>query len=185
MFALFVSPSQKVPRDAHTLDLVFADAPGAGGFRDDNGGLDYHIPVTGGAGPAPTLKVVHIAVEMAPIAKVGPLANQARARARVRARSKGLICQTALIIPLLVRRRGEGNALGLPGAPLPLRDKLPPGRCPGGPEPAPLTRPRCRPNPEPAIPLSLAGRRDGRRGDRSGQGGAGGGPQRRGGGAKV
>lgn len=63
----------QVPEDAHTLDLVFQDAPGGGGqgFVDDNGGLDYHIPVEGGKGQAPALKVVHVAVEMAPIAKVG------------------------------------------------------------------------------------------------------------------
>ena len=64
---------QKVPEDAHTLDLVFHDGPTPGqGFVDDNGGLDYHIPVAGGVGPAPALKVVHIAVEMAPIAKARP-----------------------------------------------------------------------------------------------------------------
>jgi hypothetical protein len=65
------APPPQVPEDAHTLDLVFQDSPGGQGFRDDNGGLDYHIPVTGGRGAAPNLKVVHVAVEMAPIAKVG------------------------------------------------------------------------------------------------------------------
>jgi starch synthase len=53
---------------------VFQDAPGGQGFADDNGGLDYHIPVIGGRGQAPVLKVVHVAVEMAPIAKVGACA---------------------------------------------------------------------------------------------------------------
>jgi starch synthase len=45
------------------------------------GGLDYHIPVAGGRGTAPTLKVVHIAVEMAPIAKVGGMGWRAGRRA--------------------------------------------------------------------------------------------------------
>ena len=66
----FVKATLDVPADAHTLDLVFTDSAGAGGFADDNGGLDYHVPVEGAAGAAPALKVVHVAVEMAPIAKV-------------------------------------------------------------------------------------------------------------------
>ena len=40
------------------------------GFYDNNKGLDYHIPVQGGRGVMPTLRVVHVAAEMAPIAKV-------------------------------------------------------------------------------------------------------------------
>ena len=77
---------------------------GAGGFRDDNGGLDYHIPVDFGdhveiqysddegtvddlavrkswefqigsgkaqeSVPKATLNIIHVSVEMAPIAKV-------------------------------------------------------------------------------------------------------------------
>ncbi len=45
---------------------------GGEGTYDNRGGLDYHIPVEGGVGarPAP-LHIVHVAVEMAPIAKVG------------------------------------------------------------------------------------------------------------------
>lgn len=42
-----------------------------GGFYDNNKGLDYHVPVKGGSGTVPTLRVVHVAAEMAPIAKVG------------------------------------------------------------------------------------------------------------------
>lgn len=41
-----------------------------GGFYDNNKGLDYHVPVKGGAGAMPQLRVVHVAAEMAPIAKV-------------------------------------------------------------------------------------------------------------------
>jgi hypothetical protein len=40
------------------LDVVFADGPGAqAGFYDNNGGLDYHIPIEGGTGTMPGLKV--------------------------------------------------------------------------------------------------------------------------------
>lgn len=74
----------QVPADAWTVDVVFSDSPagagGGSGFYDNNGGLDYHIPVaaaagdSGGAGGGAVtrkgLHVVHIAVEMAPIAKV-------------------------------------------------------------------------------------------------------------------
>eukprot|EP00775_Hariotina_reticulata_P005611 gene5611-5849_t len=73
----------EVPEDAHMLDVVFADGPGAqAGFFDNNGGLDYHIPIEGGTGTMPGLKVVHIAVEMAPIAKVGGMGDVVTALAR-------------------------------------------------------------------------------------------------------
>lgn len=47
----------QVPADAHVLDVVFADSESASGFFDNNGGLDYHIPVEGGRGVMPGLKV--------------------------------------------------------------------------------------------------------------------------------
>jgi hypothetical protein len=60
-----------VPRDAHVLDVVLSDVEGGEGTYDNRGGLDYHIPIEGGVGAKPhPLHVVHIAVEMAPIAKV-------------------------------------------------------------------------------------------------------------------
>lgn len=69
------SPKQAtfmVPRDAHMLDVVLSDVPGGEGTYDNRGGLDYHLPIEGGVGARPQpLHVVHIAVEMAPIAKVG------------------------------------------------------------------------------------------------------------------
>jgi hypothetical protein len=46
-----------VPKDAHVLDVVFSDSDSGGGFFDSNGGLDYHIPVEGGSGKVPALKV--------------------------------------------------------------------------------------------------------------------------------
>jgi hypothetical protein len=44
------------------LDVRFSDsaesnAPGSGGFVDDNGGLDYHINISGATGVMATIKV--------------------------------------------------------------------------------------------------------------------------------
>jgi hypothetical protein len=39
------------------LDVVFSDSVEDGGFYDNNGGLDYHIPIEGGKGTMPGLKV--------------------------------------------------------------------------------------------------------------------------------
>ncbi len=61
-----------VPRDAYCLDFVLSDVESGDGTYDNNGGLDYRLPVEGTVEGvrAPPLHVVHIAVEMAPIAKV-------------------------------------------------------------------------------------------------------------------
>lgn len=56
------------------------------GFYDNNKGLDYHVPIKGGTGSIPTLRVVHVAAEMAPIAKVGWLGGLLRVPAGGRAR---------------------------------------------------------------------------------------------------
>ena len=63
----------QVPKDAWELDLVFSDSGlgGSGHFYDNNGGFDYHVPLRGSLHPQPRLSIVHVAVEMAPIAKVG------------------------------------------------------------------------------------------------------------------
>lgn len=39
----------QVPREAWGMDLCFADSESmaASGFVDDNGGLDYHVPIEG------------------------------------------------------------------------------------------------------------------------------------------
>lgn len=56
------------------MDMVFSDTGDLqGGFYDSNGGLDYHVPVSGGVGSAVRLSVVHVTVEMAPVAKVSSL----------------------------------------------------------------------------------------------------------------
>ena len=52
------------------MDFVFSDSPDGGAFYDNNNGMDYHTEVANSTiTPAP-LSVCHIAVEMAPIAKV-------------------------------------------------------------------------------------------------------------------
>lgn len=51
------------------IDFVFSERED-GGIFDNKSGLDYHLPVVGGISKEPPLHIVHIAVEMAPIAKV-------------------------------------------------------------------------------------------------------------------
>ncbi|PRW39290.1 Soluble starch synthase chloroplastic amyloplastic isoform A [Chlorella sorokiniana] len=73
----------QVPPDAHVLDIAFLDSRDKhGGFYDDNKGMDYHVPVVGGTGTVPTLRVVHVAAEMAPIAKEGGLGDVVTALGR-------------------------------------------------------------------------------------------------------
>lgn len=69
-----VSATVKVPLDAYVMDFVFSERED-GGIFDNNKGMDYHIPVSGAASREPPLHVVHISVEMAPIAKVGGLGD--------------------------------------------------------------------------------------------------------------
>ena len=64
----FVS-AVKVPKDAYMMDFVFSEWEDGGTF-DNKNGMDYHIPVDGQLVKEPPLHIVHIAVEMAPIAKV-------------------------------------------------------------------------------------------------------------------
>lgn len=69
-----VKTSAKVPLDAYMMDFVFSEKEDGGVF-DNRYGLDYHLPVVGGIAKEPPLHIVHIAVEMAPIAKVGGLGD--------------------------------------------------------------------------------------------------------------
>ena len=67
-----IQTTPQVPADASVLDLTFQDTPDShGGFHDDNKGLDYHVDLAGATAPLRPLRVVHVASEMAPIAKVG------------------------------------------------------------------------------------------------------------------
>lgn len=59
----------KVPLDAYTMDFIFSEREDGGVF-DNKNGMDYHVPVFGGIAKEPPLHIVHISVEMAPIAKV-------------------------------------------------------------------------------------------------------------------
>ncbi|XP_042388573.1 starch synthase 3, chloroplastic/amyloplastic-like isoform X1 [Zingiber officinale] len=64
----------KVPIDAYMMDFVFSERED-GGLYDNRNQMDYHIPVTGSIAKEPPMHIVHIAVEMAPIAKVGGLGD--------------------------------------------------------------------------------------------------------------
>ncbi|XP_059624216.1 starch synthase 3, chloroplastic/amyloplastic [Cornus florida] len=64
----------KVPLDAYMMDFVFSERED-GGIFDNKNGMDYHIPVFGGVMKEPPMHIVHISVEMAPIAKVGGLGD--------------------------------------------------------------------------------------------------------------
>ncbi|PPR82784.1 hypothetical protein GOBAR_AA37934 [Gossypium barbadense] len=69
-----VKATVKIPLDAYMMDFVFSERED-GGMFDNKGGMDYHIPVFGGIVKEPPMHIVHIAVEMAPIAKVGGLGD--------------------------------------------------------------------------------------------------------------
>jgi starch synthase len=65
------------------IDLVFCDSQDiSSALHDNNYGRDYHIPIVGAVGRLPPLKVVHISVEMAPIAKVGGMGDVVTALGR-------------------------------------------------------------------------------------------------------
>ncbi|TVU14860.1 hypothetical protein EJB05_38356 [Eragrostis curvula] len=66
--------SVKVPLDAYMMDFVFSESE-EGGIYDNRNGMDYHIPVSDSVAKEPPMHIVHIAVEMAPIAKVGGLGD--------------------------------------------------------------------------------------------------------------
>ncbi|KAG1673855.1 hypothetical protein FOA52_012880 [Chlamydomonas sp. UWO 241] len=85
-----------VPRDAFKMDFVFSDVAEGEGTYDTRGGFDYHLPVSGSAVREPSLYIAHIAVEMAPIAKVGGLADVVTALGRA---VKDLGHQVEVILP--------------------------------------------------------------------------------------
>uniref|UniRef100_A0A0D9W9R4 starch synthase n=1 Tax=Leersia perrieri TaxID=77586 RepID=A0A0D9W9R4_9ORYZ len=64
----------RVPLDAYMMDFVFSESE-EGGIYDNRNGMDYHIPVSDSVAKEPPMHIVHIAVEMAPIAKVGGLGD--------------------------------------------------------------------------------------------------------------
>jgi starch synthase len=76
------SATVTVPKDAYSLDFIFSDVAEGEGRYDNRGGLDYHMPVEGSVVGEPPLYVVHVAAEMAPIAKVGGLGDVVTALGR-------------------------------------------------------------------------------------------------------
>jgi len=72
----------RIPKDAYKMDFVFADVMGGDGTYDNRGGFDYHLPVEGSPIGERSLYVVHVSVEMAPIAKVGGLGDVVTALGR-------------------------------------------------------------------------------------------------------
>uniref|UniRef100_A0A0C9RME5 starch synthase n=1 Tax=Wollemia nobilis TaxID=56998 RepID=A0A0C9RME5_9CONI len=71
-----VKATVKVPLDTYMMDFVFSERGDEhGGLYDNRNGIDYHVPVVGGILREPPMHIVHIAVEMAPIAKVGGLGD--------------------------------------------------------------------------------------------------------------
>jgi starch synthase len=93
---VYMKTTINVPKDAYSLDFVFSDAEEAGQGRYDNhGGLDYHVPVSNAVVSEPPLYVAHIAVEMAPICKVGGLGDVVTALGRAVA-SEGNVVEVIL-----------------------------------------------------------------------------------------
>ncbi|PWZ25342.1 Soluble starch synthase 3, chloroplastic/amyloplastic [Zea mays] len=62
-----VLPPQKMVQSENGSHLKATEE---GGTYDNRNGLDYHIPVFGSIAKEPPMHIVHIAVEMAPIAKL-------------------------------------------------------------------------------------------------------------------
>ncbi|GJN01710.1 hypothetical protein PR202_ga18993 [Eleusine coracana subsp. coracana] len=54
---------------------IYGQQSEEGGIYDNRNGMDYHIPVSDSVAKEPPMHIVHIAVEMAPIAKVGGLGD--------------------------------------------------------------------------------------------------------------
>ena len=75
------SATVSVPADAYMMDFVFRTGLEPEAQVDNHHGLDYHVPVEGDV-KSPPLHICHIAVEMAPIAKVGGLGDVVTALAR-------------------------------------------------------------------------------------------------------
>lgn len=95
----------RVPDDALVADFVFLDSDNEqSGFYDNNNGLDYHVPVFGAQGTLPPLRIAHVSVEMAPIAKVGGMGDVVTALGRA-VQEYGHEVEVSLIAQLLTNTR--------------------------------------------------------------------------------
>lgn len=74
--SLSVVSAVMVPLDAYVMDFVFSESE-EGGVFDNKNDMDYHIPVFGGVLKESPMHIVHITVEMAPIAKASQQINYA------------------------------------------------------------------------------------------------------------
>jgi starch synthase len=92
----------KVPLDAYMMDFVFSEKED-GGIFDNKYGMDYHIPVFGGIVKEPPMHIVHISVEMAPIAKVslGYLVDSWIYKSNVQSSLEMLICELTSTVVFL------------------------------------------------------------------------------------
>lgn len=73
----------QVPHDAWSMDMVFSDSGDLhGGFYDNNAGVDYHIPIANPSVTRPPLRIAHVSVEMAPIAKACTYRDGTKTRTR-------------------------------------------------------------------------------------------------------
>jgi hypothetical protein len=92
----------KVPLDAYMMDFVFSEKED-GGIFDNKYGMDYHIPVFGGIVKEPPMHIVHISVEMAPIAKVslGYLVDSWIYKSNVQSSLEMLICERTSTVVFL------------------------------------------------------------------------------------
>ncbi|KAK3255426.1 hypothetical protein CYMTET_35388 [Cymbomonas tetramitiformis] len=72
-----VATEIQIPADANLVDMVFTSSAEDGDWvsYDNKFGLDYHIATEGATTSPEPLHIVHVAVEMAPIAKVGGLGD--------------------------------------------------------------------------------------------------------------
>lgn len=85
------------------MDFVFSEKED-GGIFDNKNGMDYHIPVFGGIVKEPPMHIVHISVEMAPIAKVslGYLVDPWIYKRNVQSSLEMLTCERTSIVVVVV-----------------------------------------------------------------------------------
>ncbi|KAK8486974.1 hypothetical protein V6N13_030862 [Hibiscus sabdariffa] len=66
----------EVPLESYMIEFVLSEKEDGGTF-DNKNGMYYHMPILGGIVKEPPTHIVHIAIEVAPIAKVGGICDVA------------------------------------------------------------------------------------------------------------